>query len=647
MTCKRFDRLRLGLGIAALIILLNDSLRAQEIKAMPNAGDAKLSGQIYSPAFCPNYQDLVAYERQELDQHDLLLYNYADGAIQTIRATPVTGEKADDPFTSLSQSQSLDDFTRYEGQLDWRPEVDDKGRQWFVFVSNGGAKSYDLYLSYVDRYGKVATEPPLRLSHEGVDQYPKWSPDGNSLVFVSGDKSGSDLFLATGMDNLIKRNNPALFVPKPITTNPGEDNYPAWSPDGKAIAYEALLQENKLNNMGVSLINNVEEVLKGGRPQTIRLSAELSAYHEYKPAWNAKGNYLAYYVSQGRVDQSEGNRLLDVGVLTVVTNAATKRIESGRVLQGSSQRLTRNVVPNANAGPTWGSDCDGDTYADYLFYVKRDEPNFNPIFLAALSQWQSKKLDYERSINVFSTKLHRDVTVTRFRYNETKGETRFAFASQVQTANRLQVHKLDMTSSTASFPSCLAGYVAVSPPVFVDKGDTKKEDTKREDIRRPIDDGRQPNRTTAVLLSAVFPGGGQFYSGKTVKGFLFTTAAIASAATFFNAKSKFKTANEEYDKAQQNYLAETSSKDKVTQKFNTKQNKFDQASSKVNLQKIITGVGIGVWALNVIDSFGFSGAGARGARIRLDRSSQIQFPQIHVSRIGDESIIWLNTQITF
>ena len=68
------------------------------------------------------------------------------------------------------------------------------------------------------------------------DSQPVWSPDGKIIAFVSNRTAEPD----TNRDSNIFLIAPlAGETPKAITTNPGEDEHPAWSPDGKTLVYVA------------------------------------------------------------------------------------------------------------------------------------------------------------------------------------------------------------------------------------------------------------------------------------------------------------------------------------------------------------------------------------------------------------------------
>ena len=62
---------------------------------------------------------------------------------------------------------------------------------------------------------------------EGVEEWPAWSPDGRPLAYVAevdGTGSSSSATLATGEE-------------RRVTTRPRDDIQPAWSPDGRRLAF--------------------------------------------------------------------------------------------------------------------------------------------------------------------------------------------------------------------------------------------------------------------------------------------------------------------------------------------------------------------------------------------------------------------------
>jgi Tol biopolymer transport system component len=117
----------------------------------------------------------------------------------------------------------------------WSPD----GRQ-IAFVNNvstglpgpGAAGSKDDSEIYVMNADGSGTR---RLTHNvGYDGEPAWSPDGRKIAFQSkrgfvvGQRMGIGEIYVMNADGSGKRN---------LTRNPAQDGRPSWSPDGRRIAF--------------------------------------------------------------------------------------------------------------------------------------------------------------------------------------------------------------------------------------------------------------------------------------------------------------------------------------------------------------------------------------------------------------------------
>src|SRR5262245_24575880 len=131
----------------------------------------------------------------------------------------------------------------------------------------------DLWICPVE--GGTAERVTRDPAHE---QKPCWSPDGTKLAF-SSDKAGNrDIYvldLTTG-------------AVEPRTWHSSDDDAPSWSPDGKWIAF----QSTRDSNLDLPLNNNVWDLWKvraeGGTAERI------TRFRGENPAWSPDGKWIAY-----------------------------------------------------------------------------------------------------------------------------------------------------------------------------------------------------------------------------------------------------------------------------------------------------------------------------------------------------------------
>src|SRR5262249_40758174 len=88
------------------------------------------------------------------------------------------------------------------------------------------------------------------------DAQPAWSPDGKQLAFSSNRSADPDRNYDNNIWTVSADNSDKGAHLVQVTTNPGEDHDPAWSPDGKWIAYvtqtEPKLFEYASKHLGLS-----------------------------------------------------------------------------------------------------------------------------------------------------------------------------------------------------------------------------------------------------------------------------------------------------------------------------------------------------------------------------------------------------------
>ncbi|MBI1369234.1 MAG: hypothetical protein GC162_11350 [Planctomycetes bacterium] len=130
-------------------------------------------------------------------------------------------EKGANP-TDASDNLRQVTFSR-EGS-DYDVNIDPTG-QWLVFASTRHRATADIYLKRVD--GNTTTQ---LTNDPGNDVMPAFSPDGKQIAFAS-DRAGNWDIYVQGVDG---------GAPVQLTNDPSQELHPSWSPDGKQIVFSSL-----------------------------------------------------------------------------------------------------------------------------------------------------------------------------------------------------------------------------------------------------------------------------------------------------------------------------------------------------------------------------------------------------------------------
>lgn len=123
----------------------------------------------------------------------------------------------------------------------------------------------------------------------GIEYSPAWSRDGRSLAYVSDAAGNMDIYVQqTGSAQAVR-----------VTDSPADDVRPAWSPDGSRIAFVSAraYQEKRLSMLiGLSRVQSILPLRNGDvwvMPATGG-NAQRVAEHAYDPAWSPDGKRLVY-----------------------------------------------------------------------------------------------------------------------------------------------------------------------------------------------------------------------------------------------------------------------------------------------------------------------------------------------------------------
>lgn len=140
-----------------------------------------------------------------------------------------------------------------------------------------------IYISNLD--GTDLT--PLTNIVDGACQ-PSWSPDGSQLVFISPCLARGDVAENTYKDSSLYVMNADGSGQKPLTTVPGSDFDPDWSPDGKHVVFTSLRDGKKdiyiltLESGAITRITTVNGDVQ----------------ENSQPSWSPFGNQIVYTVKR-------------------------------------------------------------------------------------------------------------------------------------------------------------------------------------------------------------------------------------------------------------------------------------------------------------------------------------------------------------
>ena len=128
----------------------------------------------------------------------------------------------------------------------------------------------------------VASKQTKMLISGGTNTYGSWSPNEKHLVFrkMLGE-SNSEVFVANS-DGSDEKN---------LTNNPAFDGWPAWSPDGRRIAFASNRNEENHQIYNIYVMN-----ADGTSPQMIAATAGRGT----APKWSIDGKKIYFPICRGR-----------------------------------------------------------------------------------------------------------------------------------------------------------------------------------------------------------------------------------------------------------------------------------------------------------------------------------------------------------
>lgn len=138
------------------------------------------------------------------------------------------------------------------------------GQQLFLFAANpSGSQPQILLFDSANGSLKALTQGAA------ANTQPAWSPDGKKIAFTTNRDGNNEIYVM----------NADGTSPVNLTRNPGDDNYPAWSPDGAKIVFTS----NRDGNNEIYVMN-----ADGSNPVNLTKSPA----NDIKPVWYTEGGLL-------------------------------------------------------------------------------------------------------------------------------------------------------------------------------------------------------------------------------------------------------------------------------------------------------------------------------------------------------------------
>lgn len=204
----------------------------------------------------------------------------------------------------------------YEAAPTWSPDG--------AFIAYEAYQSNNLDIYIVPSDGSA--EPQRLTYHPAPDFAPAWDPSGagRNIAYVSLRDGNAEIYV-------ISLDNPVEDEALRLTNTPDiDEGYPAWRPDGQAIAYSARVN-------GIDLVFTRSLANPAAEPTTIGQGRQ--------PAWSPDGRSLLYALDSGDTTTFVGGMVGGISALAVSVPGRANRP------QWSGIPLPESLIQSGGAPP--------------------------------------------------------------------------------------------------------------------------------------------------------------------------------------------------------------------------------------------------------------------------------------------------------
>jgi dipeptidyl aminopeptidase/acylaminoacyl peptidase len=179
-----------------------------------------------------------------------------------------------------------------------------RDRQMVVFVTSPGLHN-QIATIFVDGTGIKVLPTDVEAT------MPAWSPSGDRIAFVGSYEGQDDVYVMDADGSNVRR----------ITTDPADDIYPRWSPDGTTIAYTNT-GDRPVDDAQYSPTADIWTIpVEGGTPVRLTTAPGADAHPDYSP----DGSQIAYFHEGGAIWLMDADGTHRTRLLAVESGAFTPR----------------------------------------------------------------------------------------------------------------------------------------------------------------------------------------------------------------------------------------------------------------------------------------------------------------------------------